>query len=490
MNAPNPLMNNYGQVKGIMKKNKNSLNTFEEMNNNAKLNENAKRESLNSSRGFNNTNPFGNYSFNSSNQLTGGYISNPIMYNTNPTVSQSYPIMNSYPIANPSYNPMMSNGGYFSQPFVNNFGSMPSTQAPNLVYANSPYGNTIVSSRGATRPQVLTTVQSLDMNSLILENQSLKKKLNEMDRNSFDEAIDDKKHVKFDFSKPNQVETPDSLKQRKSNQIGLPDSQKERKSNQIGSPNSQKERKSNQIGSPDPQNERKSNQINSIDPFKNSKERQFQSLNSFTKSDLNISEIKLDDQVIMISRDSVPSHSSSLNENVKHPKWFDEMYNAKIAKDDKKFHDERANFIESFKNDAKARMLKNQEIQTEDNDELNKTFPAVSKSNSKGIQVDESDKTTLSQMRFDLFKKNVHLSENRDTSLDKDELKKESNKNKTFWDYINNNKKGDDVKDKKFARSSRLDNSKDDHDDEFLKYLNTKDSAKSEFTWQIDEFKK
>ena len=180
------------------------------------------------------------------------------------------------------------------------------------------------------------------------------------------------------------------------------------------------------------------NLINTLNNESNEKKKK--QYKTSKQNGLEISEIELDNQLMKISRQV----KSDQDERVIDPSssmWY--MLNGKVNS------------------------LKDKEIQTEnesEEDPNDKTLIELLTSNddnNKSIQVEENDKTSLSQMRFDLFKKNVHLKNIPSADIKKEttnETTTDETKYKTFWNYL----KQDDNKaraiDSPLNRTKRLTN--------------------------------
>jgi len=230
--------------------------------------------------------------------------------------------------------------------------------------------------------------------------------------------------------------------------------------------------------------ENSNNSIETPESFK--KIRRNNQMKPNKNKDLEISEIKLDDKFIKISRDikKINNEEGIIKPNLlnrKSPVWYDEMINTEKIHKNQEIQTDDDHLNMSF-NDISLR--KNQEMQT-NNEKLNKSFNDYIRSDSKGIQVEESGKLTLDEMRFDIFKRNIHLNE-KTPNIQKEieEYEKRLEKNKTFWDYLNYNNRTHVIAKNKSPRLSP------NNENEFNKYIDRKDSAKNNFIWQIDEFKK
>ena len=516
----NQISNNSG-LKGIIK-NKHALNTFDQMNNAAKLNnlKNIPTYNNNSFNGFNNfnnpnpqgynnfnyPNPQGFNSFNNPNQQGYNNFNYPNQLNYNNPMQQSLGnnyLSNSvpnYPMMNPNsfMNPIMNN----SQPILNTLATIPVFNNPinesnTLGYANRTKSVTFRPDNQYFKP--LTTVQSLDFNNLATENVILKEKLKEIENSKDKENLKGKEK---DNSKENDPEADKNNKERK----------KKKKNNKFKTD-------SNEITSMDSlssfENNNNHNNMKSPEPFKKIT-RNNQIKLPIKNNDLEISEINLNNKIIKISRDIKQNYESNnlsriipINEeivepsflNKKSPAWYDEMVNSEriVSKNQEIQTEINTERIFSVRKNQEIQteinterifsVRKNQAIQT-DNDNLNKSFnDYIRPSDSIGIQVEEDHKSTLSEMRFDIFNRNIHLNDKKQSDLKKEieEFEKRLDKNKTFWDYLNYNNKthANVIKD----NSPRL-IAKRSHENEFYKYIDRKNSANNNFMWQIDEFKK
>jgi hypothetical protein len=214
------------------------------------------------------------------------------------------------------------------------------------------------------------------------------------------------------------------------------------------------------------------------------------------KSVLQVKQVELDTaQKISISRVSLNKDLKNEENKKKNDGSAKNSTNINEAVGEDLRKTRRASWYEKNFNEEKANFHKDQEVQTDSKNQIYKSYYEFLKSNSKGVQVDESDKTTLSQMRFDLFKKNIHLKYTVDVPLF--EIKKEISEldemtnNRTFWDYLSYNTKTHKASNRSRGNKSAWDNDEqalEDFDDNGRNHKSK--NSENKFTWQVDEFKK